>query len=430
MHLGDSVGIKREMATLPSVRLSLGDRLLLGVGQAAGPVAIHYVLELDAGLEAEPLAAALADLLLDYPILATRVRTGSLGHRRRQAPTTVELIFHADHDAEREAAFIRRPWDLAAEPPLRVLVQHQAGHARLVAGVAHVAADALGSFLALDRLARRYTTRNQGATPEPALAEEAFRSFRPLLQGFRPGKLPVEALGGGPWATFMDAPLPCPEGTFRWLEQSWAPAEVSALRRWAKARDATLTELLVAGLVTQGLALWPARDPVLVRLPVNLRERREGVANVVGEDQLGLDPASCGDLAATLAAVRRARPAEGARRRALTALSTLAPMAWLPPAAFRLGFRKALRRPRNHMMSFGLSNAGDLGELAAFGGANVVQAGFIGQVSAPPGLFAWAATTQGRLTLVLGYRDPATAPARARALLDALVADFAAVEAP
>jgi hypothetical protein len=154
------------------------------------------------------------------------------------------------------------------------------------------------------------------------------------------------------------------------------------------------------------------------------------VANVVGEDQLRLEPAACGDLPRTLAAVRAARPTEGARRRALTALSTLAPMGWLPPAVFRRGFRRALARPANHMMTFGFSNAGDLGTLGPFGEAAVHAAGFIGQVSTPPGLFAWAATTQGRLTLFLGYRDAATAPAHAEALLAAVVADLAQREAP
>jgi hypothetical protein len=224
--------------------------------------------------------------------------------------------------------------------------------------------------------------------------------------------------------------LPCPGGTFRWLEHVWEPAEVSRLRKWAKGHDATLTELLVAGFVTHGLARWPSPLPVLVRLPVNLRAEPTGVANVVGEDQLVLPAGASGDLARTLQAVRRARPPEGARHRALTALATLAPMGWLPPAVFRRGFRRALARPRNHMMTFGLSNAGDLGELAPFGPAAVVQAGFVGQVLAPPGLFAWAATAHGRLTLVVGYRDPATAPANARALLEAVVADFARLEAP
>jgi hypothetical protein len=162
---------------------------------------------------------------------------------------------------------------------------------------------------------------------------------------------------------------------------------------------------------------------------VNLREAPGGVANVVGEDQLVVDPARCGDLPQALAAVRAARPAEGARRRALAAMATLAPMGWLPPLAFRHGFRRALKRPRNHMMTFGFSNAGDLGELAAFGPAEVEKAGFIGQVSAPPGLFLWSATVRGRLTLVLGYLDPCTAPAHARALLDAVVADLATREA-
>lgn len=425
----------------PNVRLSLGDRLLLGIGEAAGPVVIHYGLVLAGPLDEGALRSAWDQLPLDYPILATRVRRTPLGHRRHLVPDpALPLDVQADHSAEREARFMQAPWNLANDAPARLLVQHEAGRARLMLAMAHVATDALGSFLLLDRLAERYA-RALAGEPSPApLNEVSHRHARKLVRGVHRGVLKeslaaarfATGLHGRTWATFMDGPLPQPQGTFHWQSHTWEPADVEALRAWGRARGHSLNELLVASLLAAGGTTWPQpAAPVLVRLPVNMRDQPTGVANVVSELTLELAPSSLDGFEAALSAITAARSPLSARERGLATLLANAPLGSLPPVAFRLALRQLLAARRNPLMTLGFSNVGDLGERPRdFGPSAVERAFFVGQVTAPPGVFAWLATCRGRMTLVIGHREPAVRPRSASDFLAGVVGQLAVLRTP
>ena len=409
------------------VRLVLVDRLFLLLDGLQGPSSLNlYALGLAGDLDPTVLRQAVADMLAEQPLLRTRATRTTFGLKRHAVPVEdVDAVLHtvtssgqAGYDAPDELAFMRAPLDLANQPPVRILARP----GRIVMGLHHSVADGVGGYFVLDRLAELYAARLEGrpAEPPPQAPPRPYRGyFRRFTAAerrravFGVGNVLREMLFDlGPYAVFGDAPLPA-HGQFAWRELVLPEAWVPALRAEARERGGTLNDLLLAATAEAGMATWPnpANHPVLVMVPVSLREGPTvDMSNRVAELPIRLPAEACHDFDAAFAVAKERTPLARDRARAFARICQYAGASRLPPGLVRGIVKKSLARPENHALTYVFSNTGVLDpQPRDFGPVRVQSVAGMPPLTYPPGLGIVAATARGVLTLTVAWTDPALA---------------------
>lgn len=437
----------------PDVRPNLVDRLFLLLDGLQGPSSMNlYALALDAMPDLPTLRLALADLLVEQPLLRTRVRAGRLGFTRHAvADEPIEGVFTlgepgpgAGFDAPAERDFMRARVDLAIQAPFRLLLRPTPDGARLVAGIHHSVADGIGGYFVLDRLAAHYAARLEHRPPDPPPADVPPRSYGAYFRKLTFAERRRALLGAArsfhelvapdlDCATFGDVPLPT-RGEFAWREVPLPPDWLPPLKARARGLGGTLNDLLLAAVARAGALTWPDPQgrPHQVMVPASMRDGAAvDPSNRVAELRFAIPAASLGSTEAVLAHVKDWTPLARDRARAFATICQNALVSRLPPAFIRGVVTKSLALPNNHTLTFVFSNTGVLDpQPRDFGPIRVTRVAGMPPLTMPPGLGVVAATSRGQLTLTVAWLDPALAPARVAAFIAALERELAALLPP
>jgi NRPS condensation-like uncharacterized protein len=413
-------------------RPNLVDRLFLRLEHTQTPLTIQMGLQLAGPLDPAVLAAAFADTLADYPLLQTLARPTRWGYARVMAPAVdpascISLVT-ADGDW---LDVMRRPMPPETEMPVRLATGPTASGERLVVTFHHSAVDAVGGAQWMDRLAWRYGERLAGRRPEPLQAWQG-RRYRDLLwrqpvgERWRMlarsaaafGEL-LHSLRGIHCATFQDLGIPS-RGQVARLTIELDETDQVAIGHWRQTAGGTVNDVLLAAFLTACLQVWPdqANRPIVVHLPVNLREGGEIlIGNRVADVRLAFANHACRTMASSLQTVCQATPAARSRSHALGRLLERGMAGYVPPAMFRRAVNGHLDQPNNPVLSLSFSNLGDLGDRPAdFGPVAVQGMDVLGPLSVPPGISAWVVTCRGWMTLTIGYIDPVVGAESAKAV--------------
>jgi amino acid adenylation domain-containing protein len=265
----------------------------------AVPARGHLRMTVRGPLDADLLGRALAALADRHGVLRLRVDgSGALPVQRVAPPVPPSDWYEvracaAGDVAEVESAVCNRPFDLAAQPPVRaVLLRQEPGLAHLVLVVHHAAADGYSLNVLAEELWAAYTALSRGERdPRAALPAPDFARYATRVRPPDPG--PSDA-GRHYWAERLaarGAPLRLP-----YDGDPDAPAtgpivqhhgeldgELAAgLDRLAAAHGVSLFHLLLAAYL-RCLARWSGRPDVAVNVARAGREDRfDGVDRLVG----------------------------------------------------------------------------------------------------------------------------------------------------
>ncbi|MFE5487351.1 amino acid adenylation domain-containing protein [Streptomyces sp. NPDC056527] len=259
-------------------------------------------------LDPDLLGVALGLLADRHPMLRVRVHPGqpaptqaAVPSGRARIPDWYEVgdlpgIRSVEEEVEQlEEALCNRPFDLAAEAPVRAVLARTGapGSARLVLVVHHAAADGFSLNILGEELWALYTALSQGRSPElPTLTthfaayaahERAERSEAALAED-RAYWREVLARGGEPLALSYDGdPLAHPEPPLLAHQVAPGPGLSAALREVAAAHDVSLFHLLLAAYA-RCLSRWGGgREDVSVNVARARRETRlPGIDRLVG----------------------------------------------------------------------------------------------------------------------------------------------------
>ncbi|MFJ1866068.1 condensation domain-containing protein [Streptomyces sp. NPDC088097] len=274
------------------IPLSYAQRRLWFLARLHGPSATYnapVVLHLDAEPDAGALALALADVVERHEVLRTVLPAGDDAEPRQQVlattavpPLTAEECAPGRRDTA-VAEYIRRPFDITAEPPLRARLFLPDGQApTLVLLIHHVATDGWSVRPLLRDLARAYTARLAGREPgwEPLPVQYTdYSQWQHELLGdpADPDSLAAEqvaywrtALDGAPTVLDLptDRPRPAePSGRGGAVTARLDAASHGGLLTLARAHGASLTMAARAALAA-ALAAAGAGEDVVIGAPV------------------------------------------------------------------------------------------------------------------------------------------------------------------
>jgi NRPS condensation-like uncharacterized protein len=346
------------------------DRYFVAQDRPGTPMNSHHFVEVKEPLDRSTLARATASFQSDVAIARSFVHEAFLGVER----------FVAWHPLfGRPLRFLDRPlepqdldahFDLAREPPFRVLHAPREGGFVLVLTVHHSAADGTGGFLLLERLLRRYEEART-RTPESRLPYEAKgRRFRELLASRGTGWLvsmvrrhvrPMDKLGVQN-ASLLDDEKPQPYSSRHQLVTlTWDRWE--SLKDKAQERGLSRNDLLLAAALRAADAWRRARGkpdrPFRVLFPVDLRPLlglQPSVQNFVGvvRSDFTIEEVRSPDL--PLRVKERVQESRTLEEAVETPVNLGFLSALLPPWAFRIALRSFDDDPRSFFFSLLWSN--------------------------------------------------------------------------
>lgn len=252
---------------------------------------VPTLIELAGDLDRDALSAALNALVARHEPLRTTFEECSDGVQARVAPPSpvpveevvVGEVAAGDEAAAREtaSAFLRRPFALAGEPPMRVLLI-RLGPCRhwLVLAIHHIATDGDSERILLDELGTLYSSFAQSSSPSQlpdlplsygdlavwrakqasAVAADRLARRRAALDGVEDRPLALE--GAAP-----DSGSGVGARHTRWL----GPTLTADVRACAKARRTTVFVTLLAAFADL-VSRWSDADDVCIGYPVSVRE--------------------------------------------------------------------------------------------------------------------------------------------------------------
>ncbi|MFI2351764.1 amino acid adenylation domain-containing protein [Streptomyces sp. NPDC019443] len=257
---------------------------------------------LDPGL----LGQALAVLAEQHPMLRIRIEPDGAAPRQTVAPPTPVTAWYEVRDLhgtveDLEETLCNRPFDLAAEPPVRaVLAREGTDLAHLVLVIHHAAGDGFSLNILGEELWSLYTSLSQGRTPTPTPPEMDFADYAAALEAERASADFAEdqrywrdalAAKSEPFALPYDGdPQGQPAPPLAAHQAVTDPELTAALRECAAAHGVSLFHLLLAAYA-RCLARWSGRGDTApgtrVNVPINVaRARREarlpGIGRLVG----------------------------------------------------------------------------------------------------------------------------------------------------
>ncbi|MFJ2442877.1 amino acid adenylation domain-containing protein [Streptomyces sp. NPDC087658] len=258
-------------------------------------------------LDAELLGEALALLAERHPMLRIRIRPAPDGDGPRQSVVPAgpvsdwyevrDLGTEGGGPEERlcalEEALCNRPFDLAAEPPVRaVLVRESGGPAHLVLVIHHAAGDGYSLNVLGEELWQVYTALARGRTPElppiqtdfaayaeASRAERSAPAFTADLRYWREALAARDAEARLPYDGDPDTP-PAPPLVSH--QTAIDAALTAALRKHAAAHGVSLFHLMLAAYA-HSLVRWSGQRTLTVNVARARRETRlTGVERLVG----------------------------------------------------------------------------------------------------------------------------------------------------
>ena len=295
-----------ESGELP---LTAMDRFFIVNDYPGLPMHSIFFLDLKDAMEEPALRKALAAVMAEIPMARTFVRQAPWGLERfvarRAWIDTARLIVRAETPIEEDSAPVDAPFDLAREPPIRMILTRRRGGAPQAVLIAHHSAiDGEGGLLFLDVLMRRYhealRSRPASALP-PIAAASRFRdrlrekglgyAWRMIRRHLRPF-----AKIGAKHATLHDDRNPQPtRPVYRLFDL--APETWRALKGTSVAFGCSRNDLLIAATLRACLRLVSERGQrgpsVCVSSAVSLRKALglgAGFQNFLGTMILTLAP--------------------------------------------------------------------------------------------------------------------------------------------
>ncbi|HUL23072.1 MAG TPA: condensation domain-containing protein [Thermodesulfobacteriota bacterium] len=246
---------------------------------------ITFVLDFSKSLDVDKLTVALAALHEMLPILSSTIhKQGSHFQRIRVSrhQTIISIVSEPAHPREEIVRFIGSPCNPEREPPVKLLLLRDHGEDTLCFKIDHTISDAAGLRTLLFLFAEAYTTARitQPVNYNRGFGQ-VFRRFSPvsLLKAVWRANLPI------PGRALWHGPL---EGDETFVEHVLLePGRFERIREGAKRSNATINDVLLAGLYRAVFTYLPPEDttayPVMV--PVDMRrylpgEQRGVIANL------------------------------------------------------------------------------------------------------------------------------------------------------
>ncbi|WP_198670661.1 non-ribosomal peptide synthetase [Oceanicella sp. SM1341] len=275
-------GSARPPLSFAQARLWFLERMV--PGSAANHMA--FALELTGPLDEAALEAALTALAARHEVLRARIREGAEGPEQEISPEPLVPLTRIDLPAPAPAeallrAEARRPFDLAAEPPLRVTLVRRGPQDRLLLfTLHHIAGDGWSVGVLTAELSALYAGRGASLPALPVQYGDYAAWQREALAG--PGterllRFWEAQLRGAPPATLLpaDFPRPAVQGQEGALHGFALDAETTAaLHRLARGAGTTLfaTTLTAFALLVHRLS---GQETVVLGTPVANRARAE-----------------------------------------------------------------------------------------------------------------------------------------------------------
>ncbi|MEV0218240.1 amino acid adenylation domain-containing protein [Streptomyces sp. NPDC050704] len=270
-------------------------------------------------LDTDLLGQALSALADRHPMLRIRIERGGTPPRQYTAPPAPLSAWYevresaesieAESIEDLEAALCNRPFDLAAEPPVRaVLARESADLAHLVLVIHHAAGDGYSLNVLSEDLWSLYTALSQGREPSLPRLDLDFARYAATTEEDRSSaefaadrhywSERLASLGPPLRLPYDGDPSAPPSAPLATHQRALDPTLTAALRERAAAHDVSLFHLLLAAYV-RCLARWSGQREITVNIA---RARRD--ARLHGLDRL------VGPLADTLPLLCEADPDE------------------------------------------------------------------------------------------------------------------------
>ena len=385
---------------------------------------ITFVLAFSERLDRDRLAAAFAVLHQALPVLSSTVEVKGARFRRIAIPGYRPAVSTLNEPTDRMreiACFTGSPCDPECDPPARLLLLRGRDGDTLCFKIDHVVSDAAGLRYLLPLLAEAYTT---GRITQPINRDRGFgqviRRFSPLsiVRAASKANLPV------PGAALIQGSLEAPQ-TF--IEHVSIEADrFERMHREAKLAEATINDVLLAGLYQAAFERLPAGDtsayPVMV--PVDMRrylpEGQRGVlANLSSAVYPSLAPIADETPGDTLNRVKACMGALKQDQPGLGAMLLMSVGALRGGKMIRDRYRRAAGRGSRfiNFTNFGILEEGPL----AFGRLSPQRAYGVGPIQYAPGVLIAITTYRGALHLVVQGRGNERFRGFVREFLEALL---------
>jgi amino acid adenylation domain-containing protein len=263
--------------------------------------AYGYVRQTITGpLDAVLLGRALAHLAARHPMLRLRIGPGAAEPLQAAAPVAPSGVVPGWYEItdlrgpveDLEEALCNRPFDLAAESPVRAVLARDGDRAHLILVLHHVAGDGFSLNVLGEELWHTYTALSQGAEPALPRLDVTFGDYAAAVEADRASpefagdlrywrnilgrreSVPVLPYDGDP-----DGPPSPPYATH---QVTLDRALTAGLREQAAAADVSLFHLLLAGYA-RCLSRWSGQREVAVNVARAGRDiRLPGIDRLVG----------------------------------------------------------------------------------------------------------------------------------------------------
>lgn len=409
------------------LRMNGVDRYFVAQDRPGTPMNSHHFVEVKEAFDRPLLTRAIAAFQRDVPIAHSFVHEGLLGVERFVSwnPLYGRPLRWLERPLRPED--LDAPFDLASEPPFRVLhAPREGGGFALVFTVHHSAADGTAGFLLLGRLLQRYDEHRSGR-PEQAFPKDPPatrlrdllrpRGWRWIASMVRRHVKPLDKIGVQN-ASLLDDETPRPYSS-RHLHMTLPLERWEALKEEGAARGLTRNDLLLAGALRAADAWRRERQkpdrPFRVLFPIDLRPLLglpPCVQNFVGvvRADFTIDEVRSDDLPRRVQErVKEARSLEEAIETPVN-LGVLA--AVLPPWAFRIALLRFDDDARSFFFSFLWSNVRIPPDLALPPTAERVW--IRGSLARQPGFGLVVSADGKQLNVALEYLTPLASEAGVR----------------
>lgn len=374
-----------------SIRAEIVESVVSGLERRYPHVHLHVVVDLERTFTREALTAALGEAIDAMPVLGCRYRRRWWRDRWITWDGEVDALVHlaAVEDVERSCReWVRRPFPIDSEPPIRLaLLEHRSG-ARLVVSLNHMVADGAGALAVAHVIASGLA----GVDPDPPVGRD--RRLRQVLSGVRLRDLPIliaELLResvrplailrvprtGAEFATATAGPRP----HYRAVS---VQGEVAArFAEHCRENGATINDGFVAALARVA-ASRSARGPVAVGYTIDLRrylpEPRSLATNLAGVSLVVVRRDRIGGATETLFEVSRLIGEQKRRLPGLgNALLPAASFGWMPHGIMRVFGRWVVGRLASYFgRALVLTNIGAMDRALAPFGQDVQRASIVG----------------------------------------------------
>jgi hypothetical protein len=423
------------------LRLNGMDRFFIAQDYPGTPTNSHTFLELSAPLDRAALEAAVADLHREVPLFRSFVRESAFGVERFVArrPFGGPLLQWLDvPTSTNDDAVLHAPFDLARQPPFRVLHAPEGDKARLVMTTHHSASDGQGMLISADWLLQRYGERRAGKPPTPlALTKEGVRlrdvvrargkSIVWLLQMVRRHVKPSGKVGERNAELHDDANAA--GVSTRWHTDWIEPARWQGLSRLASGQELTRNDLLVAASLRAADRFRRERGredrPFRLLLPANLRPQLglpPGLQNFLGVVNASFSVAEV--RSTQLATIVHGRVQQGRELEEVIEtpihLGTMSLL--LPPWLLRRALRKLDHAPGDNYFSFMFSHWRHAPP-RPLADVTLERLSIRGSLSRRPPIGLVLVPERDGLAITLEYRYPLVVDASARAFVAAFRAE-------